>query len=64
MEEQLEEVQQVLLYARAQRSSKQKEQPGQTFGPFFVSAAGMFKLLFLPLSRILFRHVDHLHLLF
>lgn len=30
MEEQLEEVQQVLLYARAQRSSKQKEQPGQT----------------------------------
>lgn len=30
MEEQLEEVQQVLLYARAQRSSKRKEQPGQT----------------------------------
>ncbi|XP_008309373.1 ferry endosomal RAB5 effector complex subunit 3 [Cynoglossus semilaevis] len=29
LEEQLEEVQQVVLYARAQRSSKQKEQPGQ-----------------------------------
>lgn len=36
MEEQLEEVQQVLLYARAQRSSKQKEQPGQTLGASFV----------------------------
>uniref|UniRef100_A0A674NMN9 FERRY endosomal RAB5 effector complex subunit 3 n=1 Tax=Takifugu rubripes TaxID=31033 RepID=A0A674NMN9_TAKRU len=30
LEEQLEEVQQVLLYARAQRSSKHKEQPGET----------------------------------
>lgn len=28
LEEQLDEVQQVVLYARAQRSSKQKEQPG------------------------------------
>lgn len=37
MEEQLEEVQQVLLYARAQRSSKQKEQPGQTLGASVVS---------------------------
>ncbi|XP_077371712.1 ferry endosomal RAB5 effector complex subunit 3 isoform X5 [Festucalex cinctus] len=33
LEEQLEEVQQVMLYARAQRSSKQKEQPGE----FYVS---------------------------
>uniref|UniRef100_A0A672HNZ1 CL004 protein n=1 Tax=Salarias fasciatus TaxID=181472 RepID=A0A672HNZ1_SALFA len=30
LEEQLEEVQQVVLYARAQRSSKQKEQPGES----------------------------------
>lgn len=30
LEAQLDEVQQVLLYARAQRSSKQKEQPGET----------------------------------
>lgn len=30
LEEQLDEVQQVVLYARAQRSSKQKEQPGET----------------------------------
>lgn len=30
LEEQLEEVQQVVLYARAQRSSKQKDQPGLT----------------------------------
>lgn len=33
LEEQLDEVQQVVLYARAQRSSKQKEQPGETFLP-------------------------------
>ncbi|XP_061630986.1 protein C12orf4 homolog isoform X2 [Phyllopteryx taeniolatus] len=33
LEEQLEEVQQVVLYARAQRSSKQKGQPGE----FYVS---------------------------
>lgn len=32
LEEQLDEVQQVVLYARAQRSSKQKEQPGETLG--------------------------------
>uniref|UniRef100_A0A669CVL8 FERRY endosomal RAB5 effector complex subunit 3 n=1 Tax=Oreochromis niloticus TaxID=8128 RepID=A0A669CVL8_ORENI len=31
LEEQLEEVQQVVLYARAQRSSKHKDQPGETF---------------------------------
>lgn len=41
LEEQLEEVQQVVLYARAQRSSKQKEQPGQgktrTWIQFFFS---------------------------
>lgn len=46
MEEQLEEVQQVLLYARAQRNSKQKEQPGQTFALGFVSpvsAAAMMR---------------------
>lgn len=33
LEEQLEEVQQVVLYARAQRSSKHKDQPGETFQP-------------------------------
>lgn len=35
LEEQLDEVQQVVLYARAQRSSKQKEQPGETSGSDF-----------------------------
>lgn len=32
LEEQLDEVQQVVLYARAQRSGKQREQPGETSG--------------------------------
>lgn len=39
LEEQLEEVQQVLLYARAQRNSKQKEQPGETSGICALSHA-------------------------
>lgn len=35
LEEQLEQVQQVVLYARAQRSSKQKDQPGSTSSCIF-----------------------------
>lgn len=41
LEEQLEEVQQVLLYARAQRSSKQREQPGEAPGIFSPSHVGL-----------------------
>uniref|UniRef100_A0A3Q1IR28 CL004 protein n=1 Tax=Anabas testudineus TaxID=64144 RepID=A0A3Q1IR28_ANATE len=37
LEEQLEEVQQVVLYARAQRSSKEKDQPGSSSSEFYIS---------------------------
>lgn len=51
LEEQLEEVQQVVLYARAQRSSKQKEQPGENLGNVFWFHCSIFCNHFFYLNR-------------